>query len=89
MGTKPQQRMVKWGRMRSQHGVFKKCLTDLIAFQYALHSFSSAFRTGHHTAEHWQTCAYLTIYTSNSFNITYDVHFLIIFTLSSISSFDN
>lgn len=53
MGLKPQQRMVKWGRMRSQHGVFKKCLADLIAFQYALHSFSD----GAPLVQSWQTPA--------------------------------
>lgn len=40
-----QQRIVKWGRMRSQRGVFKKCLAGLIAFQCALHSFSTVLST--------------------------------------------
>lgn len=44
-----QQRIVKWGRMRSQRGVFKKCLVGLIAFQCALHSFSTVLSTAAHS----------------------------------------
>lgn len=54
--NRTQQRIVKWGKMRSQRGVFKKCLADLIAFQYALHSFSAVLSTGAHSLKvgnHW------------------------------------
>lgn len=54
-----QRRIVKWGRMRSQRGVFKKCLAGLIAFQCALHSFSTMLSTAAHSMKvgkhrpHW------------------------------------
>lgn len=41
--------------MRSQRGVFKKkCLADLIAFQYVLHSFSTVLGTEAHSVESLQ-----------------------------------